>query len=237
MRVLAIDTSSDIAALALVDGDVVRGAARHASARGRHAEALIGHLDDLFAAAAMAPRDVELVAVGLGPGSFTGVRTGVAVAKGLALARAPAIVGVHTTLALAVATGHRGVVATFVEASKGEVFVAAYALGAEAPPREALAPHHAAPRDAAARLASACADHAGTIALVGAALTRHGEEIADALGRAHVRVDPAHDAIDPVALAALGRARFAASGADDADTLEPLYARGSDAVLPTPRTE
>jgi len=110
---LAFDTATDVATSALVDGDEVLGERRS------HARTLLEDVDALLRQAGARPTDLEALAVGVGPGSFTGVRIGLAVARGLALALDLRGAGVSTLAALA--AGAPGAVPV-VDARRSEVF-------------------------------------------------------------------------------------------------------------------
>jgi tRNA threonylcarbamoyladenosine biosynthesis protein TsaB len=92
---LAFDTATAVATSALVDGDEVLGE------RVSRAQTLLEDVDALLRQAGAHPSDLDRLAVGLGPGSFTGVRIGLAVARGLALSLDLPGSGVSTLAALA----------------------------------------------------------------------------------------------------------------------------------------
>jgi tRNA threonylcarbamoyladenosine biosynthesis protein TsaB len=92
---LAFDTATAVATSALVDGDEVLGE------RVSRAQTLLEDVDALLRQAGAHPSDLDRLAVGLGPGSFTGVRIGLAVARGLALSLDVPGSGVSTLAALA----------------------------------------------------------------------------------------------------------------------------------------
>ena len=95
MLILAFDTATDRATSALVgDGEVL-------GERVSRASTLLADVDALVRQAGAHPRDLEGLAVGTGPGSFTGIRIGLAVARGLALALDVPVAGVSTLDALA----------------------------------------------------------------------------------------------------------------------------------------
>ena len=102
MIVLAIDTACSACSAALARDGVVVAARSEAMARG-HAEALMPMVQAVMAEARIAWADLELVAVTNGPGSFTGLRTGLAAARGIALAQGIPVAGVTTLEAVAAA--------------------------------------------------------------------------------------------------------------------------------------
>jgi tRNA threonylcarbamoyladenosine biosynthesis protein TsaB len=114
MLILAFDTATDVATSALVsDGEVL-------GERTSRAVTVLEDVDALLRQAGAHTRELEGVAVGIGPGSFTGVRIGLATARGLALALGVPVAGVSTLEALA--AGAPGAVPV-VDARRGEVFV------------------------------------------------------------------------------------------------------------------
>ena len=92
-RLVAIDTATELGSIALFeDGELVVEESRRVS--NAHGEALLPMLASALDRRGVAPADVHTWAVDLGPGSFTGVRIGVATAKGIALATGARVVGV-----------------------------------------------------------------------------------------------------------------------------------------------
>jgi len=110
---LAFDTATAVATSALVDGEEVLGE------RVSRAQTLLEDVDALLRQAGAHPGDLDRLAVGIGPGSFTGVRIGLAVACGLALSLDLPGAGVSTLAALA--AGAPGALPV-VDAKRREVF-------------------------------------------------------------------------------------------------------------------
>jgi tRNA threonylcarbamoyladenosine biosynthesis protein TsaB len=101
--ILVIDTATrtPVVALAADDGTVM--AERHWQSKHRHGEELLGRLGEVLAEIGVSRRDLTAVVVGTGPGSFTGLRIGMATAKTIAYVLSIPIVGVSSTRALALA--------------------------------------------------------------------------------------------------------------------------------------
>jgi tRNA threonylcarbamoyladenosine biosynthesis protein TsaB len=112
--ILAFDTATESATSALVDDGEVLGE------RVSRAATLLADVDALLRQAGAHPRDLDALAVGTGPGSFTGIRIGLAVARGLGLALGVPAAGVSTLDALA--AGAPGAVPV-IDAKRREVFV------------------------------------------------------------------------------------------------------------------
>ena len=126
MKTLAFDTSTKYLSIALLDeGSVI--AEYHEEAGIRHSEILIPTVKSLIEKAAWQIPDIELVCVGLGPGSFTGLRIGVAAVKGLAAVLGCKVIGVPTLDAIVLNyKGEELFVAPVLDAHKGKVYSSVY---------------------------------------------------------------------------------------------------------------
>jgi tRNA threonylcarbamoyladenosine biosynthesis protein TsaB len=126
---LALDTTTRQASAALVRDERVL-AVTTGGATATHAERLPAELARLLDTAGVSLGDVELYAVGAGPGSFTGLRVGIATVQGLAMAHGRRIVPVSVLEALAdAAPGTSAPVAVWMDAQRGQVFGSLYAAG------------------------------------------------------------------------------------------------------------
>ena len=127
MRILALDTSTEWCSVAVGDGE--RWHRRDEHAGQSHSERVLPMVDSVLAEAGCALADLEGIAFGAGPGSFTGVRIGCGVAQGLALGASLDVVAVPTLAAIAQEAfrtcGWRRVFAC-LDARMREVYVAAY---------------------------------------------------------------------------------------------------------------
>lgn len=162
MLILAIDTALDHAQAAVVDAGVIRGASI-AEAKG-DAEAVTRHARAALAAAGARFGDIERIAVTVGPGSFTGVRVGIAYAKGLAMALQVPAVGVATLEVLARQGGLPAL--GVVDARHGAVYAGLY-LTQAAPPAVAARMPAADAAALAARYGARVVGPASAIAALG----------------------------------------------------------------------
>ena len=204
MIVLAIDTAGTgcYAALYDSDTDTVLGSAGADIGRG-HAERLMEFVDGALAAAGLDLPSVERVAVTVGPGSFTGIRVGVAAARGLALALGVPAVGVSSLAALAADRQAGTPLLVAMDAKRDEVYWQAFAADGQA-----LSPPALAGLEEARGIAAA---HDGALAGSAAALLR-------------AEAPQETDGVSIATVARLG-ARLDPQG----HLPRPLYLRGPDA--------
>jgi len=122
---LALETSAERGGVALFEGEALLGEADVAGSE-RHAASLLVCLDRLLASADRPLADVDRIALAIGPGSFTGLRIGLATALGLAFGSGRQLVPVPTLAALALQADVRGWVAPLLDARRGEVYAGLY---------------------------------------------------------------------------------------------------------------
>ena len=216
MVVLALDTTTRRGSCAVArDGRVLREQAGDASRP--QASRLPGELLTLLEAEALTLGDVDIFAVATGPGSFTGLRVGIATMQGLAFAAAKPLIGVSALDALAgIANAPR--VATWVDAWRGEVFAALYVDGVAA-----ADPVVAVPEDLLTAVPS------GTL-FIGDGAATFAEVIVRVAGPGSRIADP------PVPLLAGTIAQLATAAADAGHcppphAIRPVYVRRPDAEL------
>jgi tRNA threonylcarbamoyladenosine biosynthesis protein TsaB len=129
VKVLAIETATAVCATSIVEGEKVLAELSCEEERG-HAERLVGFIETISRESGVPLRDVDGIAVSIGPGSFTGLRIGLSVAKGLALALGKPLTAVSTLEALARNCGNIGgeddVVVPLLDARRDELFAAMY---------------------------------------------------------------------------------------------------------------
>ncbi|CAA9498044.1 MAG: tRNA threonylcarbamoyladenosine biosynthesis protein TsaB [uncultured Solirubrobacteraceae bacterium] len=230
MIVLAFDTATADTAVGLATGGAAARTARHTPASGErpgHVAQLLGLARGLLAEAGIGWAEVERLGVGTGPGSFTGLRIGVATARALAQAGGQELVGVSTLEALArgvasapdvAAAPGRGVdptVLACLDARRGEAFVGAWRGDALVFPPRAVVPE---------ALAGLLAGR-GAWRAAGDGSVRFRAQ----LEAAGAHVPPDDSALHHVSGARLCELALEASPAGH-DTLEPEYVRAPDAV-------
>jgi tRNA threonylcarbamoyladenosine biosynthesis protein TsaB len=230
MKILAVDTSSSRTAVAVMDGERVL-AEDDSEAGERHGDVLLARIAEQLEVAGLPLSAIELIGVGLGPGSFTGLRVGLATAKGLALAGPVALRGVSSLEVIARGALERAPLAAVVlDAGRGEVYAALYARTGELP-ELVVAPLRAEPAQAAGRIGEALRAR-GEAVLCGGGARRYAQQFAAALGASATLAEPRCDSPLGRHVAGAARAWFRAQGASDLASVEPVYLRDSDAKLP-----
>lgn len=208
--ILALDTCLTACSAALLDGETVLAARSEAMPRG-HQERLAPLVQELMIEAGVGFPALTRIGVTVGPGSFTGLRVGLAFAKGLSAALSIPCVGVGALEALAF--GQPGFVVAVIDARREQVYLQMFEGGVAL-----MAPDALTATDAAARLAELY--HGGPATLIGSGAPL----LAPALPSATVLTP---DGPDPVAVA-----RLALRGPDPLKPPRPLYLRAPDAKLP-----
>jgi tRNA threonylcarbamoyladenosine biosynthesis protein TsaB len=139
--ILAVDTTSEYGSLALLrDKDLLEEMPLHAPKGFAHV--LYGYLSEMLERHALKPADIDCFAAASGPGSFTGVRVGLACVKGLAEAVGRPAVGVSNLQAIA-SCGTGPLRAAVVDARRGEVYGAVYDCASQLVMPEVVAPFDA----------------------------------------------------------------------------------------------
>jgi tRNA threonylcarbamoyladenosine biosynthesis protein TsaB len=232
VRVLAIETATPIASVALVDGMGVL-ASRTLRAPMRHLEWVAAAIDGMLHDVGAGPDSVNGVAVGRGPGGFTGLRIGIATAAAWARARQVALAGVDTLEVLACAAAAEGLVLPVLDAYRGEVASALYRIGADgaAPRARCLVPPVvAAPEAVVAEMRVALGvERAASdpLVLAGDGLARHAGAFRAALGAIGIRTLIELPEAYPRAETAgtLARRRLIGGMSDDPAAVFPIYGR------------
>ncbi len=219
---LAIDTADRTAGVALaVDGEVVAEPVERSAAR--PSERLFALVDGVLAGAGASRTDLCAVAVTRGPGSFTGLRVGLATAKGLAYGLGLPSIGVSTLRALARRSSpFPGLVMPLLDARKKQVYAGVWdGLEGSEVLREAVWN----PRE----LARAVAEHGRPCLALGSGLGPYREVFSEALGAELLCAPETRWWIPPGEVARLGWEAFAAGESAAPHALLPVYLRRSEA--------
>ena len=248
MIVLGFDTATSATAVGLRLADGTGSRARDDPAAGEHpghATRLLPMAEELLDGAGLAWSEVDRIVAGVGPGTFTGLRVGLATARGLAQSIPAQLVGVSSLQTLAAGaymgapeehTQAAEVVLAVIDARRGEAFVAAYARGAEVPlelcapcalPPERLGDAIAAAGDRARASGLLLSLRPASWLAVGDGAVRYRERVEGA----GVAVPPDGDArhlIDGAAICELG---LHAAAGEPYEKILPDYRRRPDAEL------
>ncbi|HEX9726856.1 MAG TPA: tRNA (adenosine(37)-N6)-threonylcarbamoyltransferase complex dimerization subunit type 1 TsaB [Vicinamibacteria bacterium] len=128
MRLLAVDTTSVLGSIAVLEGDTVRAREGFETPAG-HAQRLLPEIDRILGSLGLSLADIEAFAVAVGPGSFTGLRIGIASVEGLAFATGRPVVGVSTLDATASRYRARArLVAPLLDARREEIYGALFRI-------------------------------------------------------------------------------------------------------------
>lgn len=125
MNLLALETATEACSVALVHGETI--IARSELAPRRHAERVLPMADELLAEAGIGKHALDGIAVGRGPGAFTGVRLAVSLAQGMAMALDLPVVTISSLAALALeAPEEDAAILAVIDARMGEIYAASY---------------------------------------------------------------------------------------------------------------
>lgn len=238
MRVLGIDTAIPTASVALVeDGELLaeeiyaRPAERNQGGGfqplGNHAEVILPLIESLFEKAQITFQQISGIAVSIGPGSFTGLRIGLATAKGIAYASRVPLVGVSTLHANAARINNfEGIIASLLDARKSELYLALFRRGKVITRLTA---------DAVLSLGSAIdllrENRAGSsedLLMIGDAARAYEPRLREMLGLPARTSCGCYSSI-AAQVGILGSQQLISSPADDAGALTPVYLRLSEA--------
>ena len=227
MSILSIDTSSQVSSVAVLSAERV---AAEISMQGAltHSETLMPHIETALRMARVEKSELEGIAVSIGPGSFTGLRIGLASAKMMAYALHIPLIAVPTLEALAHHTICEGVrLVPMMDAQKGNVYAQEFAweAGAEGLTLREAHPLVILPRT---EVLAGLAHSTQPVLLLGDAMQKKG---VDELPTG-VRLAPIHARMPRAACVGLASlTRLARGAVDDPVTIAPLYLRRSEAEV------
>jgi tRNA threonylcarbamoyladenosine biosynthesis protein TsaB len=232
VRILGVDTATSTASVALIEDEAllaeeIYGAAAPGETKKNHAEIILPLIQSLLSRARVALADLSGIAVSIGPGSFTGLRIGLATVKGLVYDSGLPAVGVSTLLATAATTARSdGAVCALLDARKREVYFGLFrwegktlcAIGGETVTSiqsavESLRPH---------------ASAGAPLLAVGDGARVYEKILRDALDGGLTLAKEGKSSVAAQA-AFLARERLACAASDDVGGLLPVYLRRPEA--------
>ncbi|NPV55652.1 MAG: tRNA (adenosine(37)-N6)-threonylcarbamoyltransferase complex dimerization subunit type 1 TsaB [Anaerolineae bacterium] len=218
---LAVDTSTRYIGLALYDGSAVVSESTWQT-QNHHTIELAPAIQALFARSGLAPTQLEALAIALGPGSFTSLRIGLSLVKGMALALHVPVVGIPTLDILAVAQPLQDApLAAVLQAGRGRLALVWYAV------QEGGWVAQGAP---VVTTAEALRGEISKPTLVAGELSAEERQLFHRKWRNALVVSPAGCTRRPGVLAELAWARWQAGDVDDPATLSPIYVHVSEAI-------
>ena len=229
--ILALDTGTDVSSVALV-GRGIR-LVRHGPVK-THGPTVLVTTREVLSEAGVVPQDLAAIACGRGPGSFTGLRIGLATAKGLCYALSVPLLLPSSLEALARATPRQGaaLIVACTDARRQEIFAAAYAYasgdGIDAAPVQVMPPVAGGPQQLADHLGRLEADR---LTLVGNGATLYRQALATLLGDRALFPEPSPQTPNAGILADMARELLAAGLVAELAAAEPEYLRPSDAEI------
>lgn len=225
MPILAIDTATMVSSVAVADKDRLL-AELTVQTRLTHSETLLPHVEQVLKMAGVEKAALDGVAVSLGPGSFTGLRIGLAAAKAIAYGLDIPIFGISTTEALAWHYPVPGVaVVPFIDAQKGNVYSAVYQWQDDG--FEEISPVQVYTLQGALELCGAQPVHVLAVGDMAVKRLAGREDLPS-----NVQVPPPHVVMPRAANVAMaGLKRLAAGQEDSVMNLEPVYIRRSEAEV------
>jgi tRNA threonylcarbamoyladenosine biosynthesis protein TsaB len=241
MRILGIDSASQSASVALIEDEVLideqtwnkhSANARGSDSLGHCAETVIPLINSLLEKRHLTLADLSAIAVSIGPGSFTGLRVGLATAKGIAYSGGLPLIGISTLLALAAGVKNfDGIICSLLDARKNDVYMGLFRRAGDVLSRltdDALLPIDTAIEWIRRNLAETSTD---LLCVIGDAGEVHRQELISAFdGKMVLNSDHDHTSVaQQVAL--LARERLLGESLDDLGSLVPVYLRRPQAEV------
>lgn len=223
MRLLAVDTATEICGVALSVDDRIRAQVvlGHGETHTRH---IMAAIESVLVQAGVALSGVDAFAVTQGPGSFTGLRIGISTVKGLAVATGKPIVGVSTLAALArQAEGQSELVCPLIDARRSEVYWSLYKRGKSG--LQVCLPESVGPADQIPLTINA------SCLFIGNGVPLYQHQLQKGIDHPVQWAQPNQNVLQPSVVAHLGFRKLADGGGDDVMTFGPVYLRKSDAEI------
>lgn len=224
MKILALDTSTETGGMALLEGDVLRAQFQIRVAK-THANQLWAAIFFLLEQTSWELEDIDLWVVTVGPGSFTGLRIGIATVKGLALATRKPVMGISTLEALAFSFPFFPfLICSLIDARQKELFCGFFKSTPAGKMEKIGEPRHIKPLKLTEEIDE-------PVLLVGNGALLYKDLLQENLGPKAIFPPPHLHLISPFVLGHLAGSRFQPDRPSSLEELRPLYIRPSDAEL------
>lgn len=218
MNILAIDTSSQNATVALINNDRLVGEYTINNKK-THSQIIMPLIEDIIKKSGLEIKDIDVYAAGIGPGSFTGLRIGIATAKALAQAQKKKIIGVSSIGAIAKSIEYtQKLVCPIIDARRNDVYNTIYKDGKCIVSDRAIS---------ISDLLDEIGDRETVFA--GDAVEIYKDKIIEKLGKNACFASRAHRLVKASAVAEMAFERAENNDFDDIYTLNPVYLRTSQA--------
>jgi tRNA threonylcarbamoyladenosine biosynthesis protein TsaB len=224
LRILAIDTATPVGSIALVEETLLK-AQYTLNVSATHNQRLLPGIHRVLSDCTWTLDSLDAFAVSIGPGSFTGLRIGMSVMKGLAWATEKPLIGVPTLDALAANLSlvpHP--VCSALDARKGEIYAAIYRLVDEQPPERLTSYMVIRPENLVELITE-------KTVFVGDALLSYGDHLQKRLGERLLRAPLHLNSAQAGSVAWLARYRLLSGVTEEITSCTPLYVRPSEAEL------
>jgi tRNA threonylcarbamoyladenosine biosynthesis protein TsaB len=224
MKILAVDTSTLAGSIALLEDESLLAEITVEHTR-KHTERLIPSIHYILEQMELEPASIEALAVGLGPGSFTGLRIGLSTMKGMALSLGIPLLGVSSLEALARGLAFASLpVWAVIDARKGQVFAALYNTDKKGSMKRKGHELVLTPQDLAGRIKQ-------RVIMAGNGARLYQQIFQEKLGDKMIMAGPAFDHPRASQVGILALERIRRKEEDDPDSLVPRYIWDADAFL------
>ncbi len=226
MKILGIDTSTKICSLGLIEEEAILIEYTFNNLQKKHSSVLMPAIKDIFEKVNLKLQDIDGIAVSLGPGSFTGLRISLGVAKGLSYASSLPLLGIPTLDALAFSLkGVPCLICPILDAKKDEIYNVVFRGGNNF--KKVMDYKCEDINSLLIRLSSL----KEKIIFIGEGLIRYQEIIKEKIGKDALFIDPQLVFSRGANIAFLGLEKLKKGKKDNVSTLSPLYLRKSEAEM------
>jgi tRNA threonylcarbamoyladenosine biosynthesis protein TsaB len=224
LKILALDTSTETGGVALLEGEVLQAQVQ-IRVNKTHANQLWADINFILGQVGWGLEDINLWAVSIGPGSFTGLRIGLSTIKGLAFATHKPVIGISTLVALAHSFSYcPNLICPLIDARQKEVFCGFFKSIPDGKVEQIGESRHIKPQNLVEEIHD-------PVLLVGTGALLYKDFLQENLG-SRALFPPSHlHQISPVVIGLLARNRFLLGFPSSMDKIQPLYIRPSDAEL------